>query len=92
MLLLASPVHRDQVFRTIMMFQSSARATRSMASRGLPSPGPNMARSLHTSRPALVYTKPASIEGKANTVIGAGTLGRRIAMMWLSQGQPVHLL
>lgn len=63
-----------------------------MTKGGLTSLNTNLVRSLHTSRSALVYKRPASIEGKANTVIGAGTLGRRIAMMWLTQGQLVHLL
>ncbi|SJX65871.1 uncharacterized protein SRS1_21042 [Sporisorium reilianum f. sp. reilianum] len=50
-----------------------------------------LARSFSSTRSALAYKKPASVDGLANTVIGAGTLGRRIALMWLTQGQPVHL-
>lgn len=38
------------------------------------------------------YQRPSSVEELANTIIGAGTLGRRIALMWLTQGNPVHLL
>ncbi|PWN91038.1 3-hydroxyacyl-CoA dehydrogenase [Acaromyces ingoldii] len=39
----------------------------------------------------MVYRQPSSIEGLAHTIIGAGTLGRRIALMWLTQGGTVHL-
>ena len=37
------------------------------------------------------YTVPATIAGRPFTVIGAGTLGRRIALMWLTRGGTVHL-
>lgn len=37
------------------------------------------------------FRAPFSIEGKAFTVLGAGTLGRRIALMWLTQGGKVNL-
>lgn len=40
----------------------------------------------------MPYTKPASLDGRAHTIIGAGTLGRRIALMWLTHGGLVHLL
>ncbi|KAJ6468563.1 3-hydroxyacyl-CoA dehydrogenase-like protein [Mycena vitilis] len=39
----------------------------------------------------MPYTPPASLEGKPFAILGAGTLGRRIAMMWLTQGEHVHL-
>ncbi|KAJ7656163.1 3-hydroxyacyl-CoA dehydrogenase-like protein [Mycena polygramma] len=39
----------------------------------------------------MPYTQPASLAGKPFVILGAGTLGRRIAMMWLTQGEPVHL-
>lgn len=32
-----------------------------------------------------------NVEGKAHTIIGAGTLGRRIALMWITNGGLVHL-
>ncbi|KAJ7160409.1 3-hydroxyacyl-CoA dehydrogenase-like protein [Mycena filopes] len=39
----------------------------------------------------MTYKRPVSLEGKPFVVLGAGTLGRRIAMMWLTQGEIVHL-
>ncbi|KAJ7749381.1 3-hydroxyacyl-CoA dehydrogenase-like protein [Mycena metata] len=39
----------------------------------------------------MPYAPPMSLEGKPFVVLGAGTLGRRIAMMWLTQGEVVHL-
>ncbi|KZV92272.1 3-hydroxybutyryl-CoA dehydrogenase [Exidia glandulosa HHB12029] len=50
------------------------------------------------SRPAPVpapfeptYTVPTNIADRAFTILGAGTLGRRIALMWLTNGETVHL-
>ncbi|KAJ7738226.1 hypothetical protein DFH07DRAFT_892679 [Mycena maculata] len=40
----------------------------------------------------MPYKEPASLSGKPFVVLGAGTLGRRIAMMWLTQGEIVHLV
>ena len=40
----------------------------------------------------MSYAKPNTLDGRAHTVIGAGTLGRRIALMWLTHGGLVHLL
>ncbi|KAJ7082584.1 hypothetical protein C8R44DRAFT_688525 [Mycena epipterygia] len=40
----------------------------------------------------MPYREPTSIAGKPFVVLGAGTLGRRIAMMWLTQGETVHLV
>ncbi|UZJ53723.1 hypothetical protein CBS101457_003043 [Exobasidium rhododendri] len=40
---------------------------------------------------ASSYMVPTSLEGRVLTVVGAGTLGRRIALMWLTQGETVHL-
>ncbi|KAJ6597520.1 3-hydroxyacyl-CoA dehydrogenase-like protein [Mycena vulgaris] len=40
----------------------------------------------------MPYTAPSSLAGKPFVVLGAGTLGRRIAMMWLTQGEIVHLV
>ncbi|KAK7041989.1 3-hydroxyacyl-CoA dehydrogenase [Favolaschia claudopus] len=40
----------------------------------------------------MPYKPPASIHGKPFVVLGAGTLGRRIALMWLTQGETVHLV
>ena len=71
-----------------MIYHSSIRAMVGLRASALAT----TTRSLHSSCRALAYKKPASIQGRANTVIGAGTLGRRIALMWLTQGQPVHLL
>ncbi|KAJ7200413.1 hypothetical protein GGX14DRAFT_544922 [Mycena pura] len=39
----------------------------------------------------MPYKEPTSLAGKPFVVLGAGTLGRRIAMMWLTQGETVHL-
>jgi phosphoglycerate dehydrogenase-like enzyme len=41
---------------------------------------------------AMPYREPASLSGKPFVILGAGTLGRRIAMMWLTQGEIVHLV
>ncbi|KAF8205371.1 hypothetical protein K438DRAFT_1757345 [Mycena galopus ATCC 62051] len=38
------------------------------------------------------YKKPPSLAGKPFVVLGAGAVGRRIAMMWLTQGETVHLV
>ncbi|KAJ7091303.1 3-hydroxyacyl-CoA dehydrogenase-like protein [Mycena crocata] len=40
----------------------------------------------------MPYQRPASLAGKPFVILGAGTLGRRIAMMWLTQGEIVHLV
>ncbi|KAJ6455917.1 hypothetical protein C8R47DRAFT_1328855 [Mycena vitilis] len=40
----------------------------------------------------MPYTQPASLAGKPFVILGAGTLGRRIALMWLTQGETVHLV
>ncbi|KAJ7241338.1 hypothetical protein B0H12DRAFT_1133730 [Mycena haematopus] len=40
----------------------------------------------------MPYSKPASLAGKPFVILGAGTLGRRIALMWLTQGEIVHLV
>ncbi|KAJ7445115.1 hypothetical protein FB451DRAFT_1055860 [Mycena latifolia] len=40
----------------------------------------------------MPYREPSSLAGKPFVVLGAGTLGRRIAMMWLTQGEIVHLV
>ncbi|KAJ7686000.1 hypothetical protein B0H17DRAFT_1072812 [Mycena rosella] len=39
----------------------------------------------------MPYRQPSSLAGKPFVVLGAGTLGRRIALMWLTQGEIVHL-
>lgn len=39
----------------------------------------------------MPYVEPTSLAGRNFTIIGAGTLGRRIALMWLTQGEVVHL-
>jgi hypothetical protein len=41
---------------------------------------------------AMPYTEPASLTGKPFVILGAGTLGRRIALMWLTQGETVHVV
>jgi hypothetical protein len=38
------------------------------------------------------YRPPVDLSGRLVAVIGAGTLGRRIALMWLTRGEKVHLL
>ncbi len=38
------------------------------------------------------YQPPTDLSTRSFAVIGAGTLGRRIALMWLTQGRAVHLL
>ncbi|KAJ7443241.1 hypothetical protein B0H11DRAFT_1826355 [Mycena galericulata] len=40
----------------------------------------------------MPYSEPASLAGKPFVILGAGTLGRRIALMWLTQGEIVHLV
>ncbi|KAJ7209284.1 nad binding 3-hydroxyacyl-CoA dehydrogenase [Mycena pura] len=40
----------------------------------------------------MPYKEPTSLAGKPFVVLGAGTPGRRIAMMWLTQGETVHLV
>jgi 3-hydroxybutyryl-CoA dehydrogenase len=40
----------------------------------------------------MPYTEPLSLAGKPFVILGAGTLGRRIALMWLTQGEIVHLV
>ncbi|KAJ6564145.1 hypothetical protein B0H19DRAFT_1258636 [Mycena capillaripes] len=40
----------------------------------------------------MPYTEPTSLAGKPFVILGAGTLGRRIALMWLTQGEIVHLV
>ncbi|KAF7318710.1 3-hydroxy-acyl-CoA dehydrogenase [Mycena chlorophos] len=40
----------------------------------------------------MPYSQPPSLTGKPFVVLGAGTLGRRIALMWLTQGEIVHLV
>ncbi|KAJ7247593.1 hypothetical protein C8J57DRAFT_1359257 [Mycena rebaudengoi] len=40
----------------------------------------------------MPYREPASLTGRPFVILGAGTLGRRIAMMWLTQGEIVHLV
>ncbi|KAF9072421.1 hypothetical protein BDP27DRAFT_1320420 [Rhodocollybia butyracea] len=40
----------------------------------------------------MPYKPPSSLAGKPFVVLGAGTLGRRIALMWLTQGETVHLV
>lgn len=37
------------------------------------------------------YVTPVSLDDRCFAIIGAGTLGRRIALMWLTQGEVVHL-
>ncbi|KAJ7055686.1 hypothetical protein C8F01DRAFT_1258068 [Mycena amicta] len=39
----------------------------------------------------MPYRQPTSLAGKPFVILGAGTLGRRIALMWLTQGELVHL-
>ncbi|KAF7295212.1 3-hydroxyacyl-CoA dehydrogenase [Mycena indigotica] len=39
----------------------------------------------------MPYAQPTSLAGKPFVILGAGTLGRRIALMWLTQGEIVHL-
>ena len=39
----------------------------------------------------MPYAPLRSLAGRAHTVIGAGTLGRRVAMMWLTNGEKVNL-
>lgn len=39
----------------------------------------------------MPYVEPTTLTGRSFTIIGAGTLGRRIALMWLTQGEIVHL-
>ncbi|KAF7975426.1 hypothetical protein HWV62_9547 [Athelia sp. TMB] len=39
----------------------------------------------------MPYVEPTSLASRSFVVIGAGTLGRRIALMWLTQGGVVHL-
>ncbi|KAF7350662.1 3-hydroxyacyl-CoA dehydrogenase [Mycena sanguinolenta] len=40
----------------------------------------------------MPYSEPPSLSGKPFVILGAGTLGRRIALMWLTQGEIVHLV
>ncbi|KAJ7493890.1 hypothetical protein FB451DRAFT_1491418 [Mycena latifolia] len=40
----------------------------------------------------MPYREPSSLAGKPFVVLGAGTVGRRIALMWLTQGETVHLI
>ncbi|KAF7333583.1 3-hydroxyacyl-CoA dehydrogenase [Mycena sanguinolenta] len=40
----------------------------------------------------MPYSEPSSLSGKPFVILGAGTLGRRIALMWLTQGEVVHLV
>ncbi|KDQ12139.1 hypothetical protein BOTBODRAFT_176663 [Botryobasidium botryosum FD-172 SS1] len=39
----------------------------------------------------MPYTVPTTLAGRPFAILGAGTLGRRIALMWLTQGETVHI-
>ncbi|KZP27080.1 3-hydroxybutyryl-CoA dehydrogenase [Athelia psychrophila] len=39
----------------------------------------------------MPYAEPTSLAGRPFVIVGAGTLGRRIALMWLTRGETVHL-
>ncbi|RKO86736.1 hypothetical protein BDK51DRAFT_45736 [Blyttiomyces helicus] len=62
------------------------------ASRSFTSTPTPLQASIPPTLPRSTYKAPTTLTGRPLTVVGAGTLGRRIALAWLTRGGIVHLV
>ncbi|KAH8662929.1 hypothetical protein BGZ60DRAFT_412304 [Tricladium varicosporioides] len=79
----------QQQVRTI---SSSARRSRvTPPPPAAPTKPPHLESNLAQSSQSPIWIAPSDVSTRPVTVVGAGVLGRRLAMMWASTGRPVNL-